>query len=161
MTGMMHIRKVLLPSSHVLKVYEHLRDRGEHRVEGVALWAGQAEGKTFHVLSTVIPAQTGYRTEDGLLYSVAGEELERINRLLYERRETLFLQVHSHPGEAYHSDTDDRYPIVTINGGLSIVVPDFGRGPFSVDSWAVYRLAPGGVWNELDKKSVYSIFKIV
>ncbi len=80
--------------------------------------------------------------------------------MLYERRLTLLLQVHSHPGEAYHSSTDDRFPIVTINGGLSIVVPDFGFGSFSIDDWAVYRLAAGGAWKEVDKATTRSTFQI-
>jgi hypothetical protein len=58
------------------------------------------------------------------------------------------VQVHSHPTEAYHSETDDTYPIVTVRGGLSLVVPDFGRAGLLGDGVACYRLGFSG-WDEL------------
>ena len=66
---------------------------------------------------------------------------------LYEAGEMLAVQVHAHPTDAYHSDTDDTYPIVATLGGLSIGVPDFcSRGLFT-DSTMIYRLEPKG-WVE-------------
>ena len=38
-------------------------------------------------------------------------------------------QVHTHPGAAFHSPTDDAWPIVHLEGFLSLVLPDFGLGP--------------------------------
>lgn len=35
-------------------------------------------------------------------------------------------RIHSHPGEAFHSPTDDANPGLTAEGALSIVVPYFG-----------------------------------
>jgi len=35
-------------------------------------------------------------------------------------------RIHSHPGEAFHSATDDRNPALRFEGALSIVVPYFG-----------------------------------
>lgn len=35
-------------------------------------------------------------------------------------------RIHSHPGEAFHSSTDDANPGLTAEGALSIVVPYFG-----------------------------------
>ncbi|MDQ3956378.1 MAG: hypothetical protein M3285_12610 [Actinomycetota bacterium] len=37
-------------------------------------------------------------------------------------------RLHSHPGEAFHSHTDDRNPGLTAEGSFSIVVPFFGLG---------------------------------
>lgn len=42
--------------------------------------------------------------------------------------ETYAARVHSHPGAAYHSATDDRNPALRYEGALSIVVPYFGLG---------------------------------
>ena len=41
----------------------------------------------------------------------------RVNRTFYEQGLTLAGQVHSHPADAYHSDTDDAYPLMTLIGG--------------------------------------------
>lgn len=37
-------------------------------------------------------------------------------------------RIHSHPGLAFHSPTDDANPALTHDGALSIVVPFFGLG---------------------------------
>jgi hypothetical protein len=66
-----------------------------------------------------------------------------------DRSERYLLRVHSHPGEAFHSATDDRNPALTHNGALSIVVPFFGLGlQQGLDACAVYRLTSGR-WLEL------------
>jgi hypothetical protein len=61
--------------------------------------------------------------------------------------------VHSHPTEAYHSETDDRYAIVTEDGGHSLVVPDFARHPMALSGCAIYRLHRGS-WLELTRDQV-------
>jgi len=44
----------------------------------------------------------------------------------------VLVQLHTHPGVAFHSRTDDEWPIVTQNGFVSIVFPDFGIGSESL-----------------------------
>src|SRR5260370_111004 len=39
------------------------------------------------------------------------------------------IQVHTHPGEAFHSPTDDAYPMIHTVGFLSLVIPNFALGP--------------------------------
>ena len=39
------------------------------------------------------------------------------------------VQVHTHPQEAFHSPTDDEFPIIHKPGFLSLVIPNFGLGP--------------------------------
>ena len=74
--------------------------------------------------------------------------MHRLNVWLFENHEELAVQIHSHPTEAYHSDTDDTYPIVTMRGGLSVVVPDFARTGLRGNGVANYRLGTSG-WDEL------------
>ncbi|MBL7738486.1 MAG: Mov34/MPN/PAD-1 family protein [Chitinophagaceae bacterium] len=161
MSGLAHINKVILPFSSIEYVYKRLREAGAEGVECVALWAGSISANTFEVRNTIIPAQTAYKIEMGLLYSVDGEELHRINEWLYRNSMTLIAQIHSHPSEAYHSDTDDRYPIIAVNGGVSIVIPDFAFGEFSLASWAVYRLSLKNGWIQLKETEVLSLIQIV
>lgn len=150
--GLLAITSFHLPVSHAEKALAHMRAVGKQGLEGVALWAGVIDGTAFHVQETIIPAQEASRTEQGLLYVVEGEELHRINRELYRSGLRLAAQIHSHPGRAYHSDTDDAYPIVAVLGGVSIVVPNFAKGPLDVNTWAVYRLTPDWGWTELRPK---------
>lgn len=160
MKGFMHIDLLQIPYSCIESVYKHLRAAGMKGVEGVALWAGNSAGSAFSVQSTIIPKQTAYKREAGLLYTVDGDELHRINVWLYEHKFTLIAQLHSHPSEAYHSDTDDLFPIVTQVGCVSIVIPNFAFDAFSLSKWAVYRLIPGNGWTEVLKKEVESLIEI-
>jgi hypothetical protein len=42
--------------------------------------------------------------------------------------ETYVARIHSHPGLAFHSGTDDENPALRYEGALSIVVPFYGLG---------------------------------
>jgi len=161
MNGLLEITRVTLPSSCVEEFYKHLRAFGKKHLEGVALLAGKRDGNSFNVSMTIVPAQKSYSLESGLLYSVDGGELFRINKYLYGKGLTLISQVHSHPTEAYHSETDDAFPIVTVLGGLSIVIPDFAFGPISMETWAVYRLLPKTGWTELNQNEVSDLITII
>lgn len=58
--------------------------------------------------------------------TVGSDELDAVWDRLRERRETIVMQVHSHPGAAHHSGTDDRWPIIHRKGFLSLVLAHFG-----------------------------------
>lgn len=59
-------------------------------------------------------------------------------------------RVHSHPGAAFHSRTDDANPALTHVGALSIVVPYFGLGlRRGLHACAVYLLEESRRWQEL------------
>jgi hypothetical protein len=151
MNGLLDIARVEVPLQWALKAHAHLRRVGEYGAEGFALWAGGRDGTTFRVRETVIPAQREIRDRrGGVGVFVDGTELHRLNLWLYEHDMMLIAQIHSHPGEAYHSPTDDSFPIATAAGSLSLVVPNFARAPFALDDCAVYRLSVSGDWVEVN-----------
>jgi proteasome lid subunit RPN8/RPN11 len=115
----------------------------------------------FEVRAAVVPAQIRSRTDEGVAVTVTGDELFRMNVWLHKNRCTLVAQLHSHPGSAYHSETDDGYSIMTQSGGLSIVVPNFARAPFSLRSVAVYRLDDEGEWRQLDATEAMALIKVL
>lgn len=160
MNDFQKLTKIILPTRFVENIYDHLRSAGTEGVEGVGLWLGRQEDNVFTVFCSLIPAQKAYRTEEGLLYQVDGEELHRINRWAYEQKLVLLVQIHSHPGRAYHSDTDDAFPIVATLGGFSIVIPNFGSDPIDKKYWKVYCLQSDG-WKEVPEKDVNELFQIV
>jgi hypothetical protein len=131
---------------------------GKSGHEGFALWAGNRVNHAFTVSNLVIPAQEGLRTSSGVCVRVEGDELHRINVWLFENELRLIAQIHSHPTDAYHSDTDDAFPIVTTEGGLSLVVPNFARGAPDLLTYAVFRLLDGR-WIELSDKSVSELLQ--
>lgn len=142
------VEEFVIPLELVRQTLEPLQEAGGHGYEAFVLWGGRldGDGKRFEFVSAYFPEQTS-RREEGLLVVVDGEALFRVNRSFYERGLILGGQVHSHPTDAYHSSTDDAYPLMTLMGGLSGVVPDFGEGGRErLDEWAWYRLAGAGQW---------------
>jgi proteasome lid subunit RPN8/RPN11 len=160
-TDMLGVREIRVPRDVVEAIQQHLREAGSTQREGVAFWAGRLAADVFEVHAALVPAQIQTRSEEGVGVMITGDELFRMNVWLHKNGMTLVAQLHSHPGEAYHSDTDNDYSIVTQAGSISIVVPDFAHGPFSLDSAAVYRLDARGAWSELDAAAAKTLIKIL
>lgn len=144
------VRDIRVPNAVLDPTLEFLTDAGKGGCEGFVVWGGQLlDDETLTFTSCYVPKQTAHKTSSGLLVTVDGEALFRMNRAFYEQREIAAGQVHTHPTDAYHSDTDDHFPLVTLRGALSLVIPDFARnGRGAVDQWAWYRLVDQGVWTE-------------
>ena len=149
------VREFVVPLELVDQTLEPLQEAGREGYEAFVLWGGRFLGdERFEFVSAYFPEQTTSRGEEGLLVYVDGEALFRVNRAFYERGLVLGGQVHSHPTDAYHSDTDDAYPLVTLVGALSGVVPEFGDGGSErIDDWAWYRLVTAGEWAPLDDET--------
>lgn len=154
-----HITRFEIAADLIAQTDDELRRAGRDGCELFVLWTGIADGDCFRVRTAHVPRQTSYRGQNGLCVRVEGDELDRLNRWLYERRELLGVQVHTHPTDAYHSQTDDAYPIVTTLGGVSIVVPDFAREGVRSDEAAVYRLGRDG-WRELDFDAARALVRV-
>ena len=152
------ITRFVVPTPVVLQTDKQLRAAGRTQSECFVLWSGVQELNSFHIHTVHVPRQTAYRFSDGLCVRVEGDELHRLNVWLFEHGEQLAVQVHSHPTEAYHSETDDTYPIVTVRGGLSLVVPDFGHAGLLGDGVAYYRLGFSG-WDELSLHDAMQIIQ--
>jgi hypothetical protein len=124
-----------------------LRAAGRDGYELFVLWSGRVKGGAFEVMAAHVPRQTSSKTRNGLLVTVEGEALHKMNIWLYEHEQLLGAQVHAHPRKAFHSETDDTYPIVTALGGLSLVAANFCRRGLPHPSSGAYRLTAGG-WVE-------------
>ena len=57
-------------------------------------------------------------------------------------------QVHTHPGEAFHSSTDDEFPIIHTAGFLSLVIPKFALGPIGFEGAYLTEIQEDGRWSE-------------
>lgn len=142
------IRQFVVPSDLCDACDEQLRQAGTAGNERFILFSGVIEQKRLLVRTMHVPKQSAYKLDGGLCVRVDADELHRLNVWLYEHKERLAIQVHSHPTEAFHSDTDDAYPMVTTRGGLSLVVPDFARDGVRGPRTALYRLSKAG-WQGL------------
>lgn len=136
--------------SFVDQTEDSLQAAGGEGYELFVLWSGVIKDQVFHVRNAHVPRQTSYQTEDGLLVRVDGAALHDLNVWLFEHTEMLGVQVHAHPTDAFHSHTDDTFPIVTMLGGLSIVAADFASHGLLNRRTAAYRLTKLG-WTPIRK----------
>jgi hypothetical protein len=157
-----HLQHITVTRATIDQMLESMREFGSHGWELLVLWLGEIEPDTgkANVTRAFVPKQKAISSEDGVGYFVSGETLFQLNRDLSETGLRLIAQVHSHPRRAYHSEADDRYAIVTAEGGLSLVVPNFGSAPPKPTSWAVYRLH-GRDWREVATSDVETLFEVI
>jgi hypothetical protein len=120
--------------------FRTLRECGRGECECAVFWTGPAVGDLIdgveHPLHTRSPF--GYEVDNTWL-------TEFWKRLAASHR-SVKVQVHTHPGQAFHSATDDEWPIVSQTGFLSIVIPDFAVSEPSLDTAWVGRLQADGTW---------------
>lgn len=126
---------------------EALREAGQEGYERFVLWSGVVASREFAVQCVHVPRQRSYKTCEGLVVRVDGPELHRLNVWLYEHGQRFGVQVHAHPTDAFHSRTDDDYPIVCEEGALSVVVPNFCRDDVISHGTAYFRLHDG-TWQQ-------------
>ncbi len=143
------VSELQIPNLVLKPTLDFLGQKGTQGHEGFVVWGGRhLDDLTLQFTSCYVPDQTAHKTSDGLLVVVEGDALFRMNRAFYERGEIAAGQVHTHPTAAYHSSTDDHYPLVTLRGALSLVIPDFAQdGRAGMERWAWYRLRNHGQWD--------------
>ena len=143
------VRRFRIEASGIRETEEAIRSAGQEGYETFVLWSGRCDDDgAFTVAEVHVPEQTAYKLDDGLCVRVDGSVLHRLNVWLYRAHQVIGVQIHSHPRDAYHSETDDTYPIATLEGSLSIVLPFFGRDGWESRGIAAYRLEKGE-WVEL------------
>ncbi len=153
------IREFVVPGELCDATDRHLRAAGRDGNERFVLWSGVVRDDRLFVRASHCPEQIAYRLAGGLCVRVEADELHRLNLWLYEKAERLAIQVHSHPTKAFHSDTDDAYPMVTTLGGLSLVVPDFARYGVRGPRTALYRLSSSG-WQRLSQTDARRVLRL-
>jgi hypothetical protein len=141
------VERFEVPTHVIDKTERSLRKAGSQSYELFVLWSGVQSGESFNVRTAHVPKQTSYRSEDGLLVRVDGEALHKLNVWLFEHGEQLAAQIHAHPTDAFHSDTDDTFAIAAQLGSLSLVIADFCVKELLDPSSAAFRLTPEG-WGE-------------
>lgn len=93
-------------------------------------------------------------------YEVDPEWLDLTARGLAREAREIRLQVHTHGARAYHSILDDAYPVVSVPGFLSLVVPNFACGPIGLQGAYLARLEADGSWSEHAPASLLGVDRV-
>ncbi len=123
--------------------FRKLRDCGRGKSECAVYWTGPCSGPSVDGLEHPVHERSafGYQVDDAWL-------TEFCKRLAASMR-SVKAQVHTHPGEAFHSASDDRWPIVSQAGFVSIVIPNFAESEPTFDGAWIGRLQADGSWRRL------------
>lgn len=112
-----------IPASLLEEARTFFEDRGAMGCEGTAMMMGAPDGVAHRL---VIPDQRAVPVPHCSVEVTKQGKFELAVALGPADR--YVSRIHSHPGLAFHSPTDDANPAITHDGALSIVVPFFGLG---------------------------------
>jgi hypothetical protein len=151
--------KIHLPLEIQNQTTAHIRECGSNGEEGFLAWSGVNRDDQIFIRSAVIPSEGAFRHHLGIGFS--DRAIEHIADVIQSKGEKLIAQVHSHPFEAFHSETDDQFPLIHRKGFLSIVIPLFGKYGFEhFDTFRVYEYVQDNRWTELNWKTMRRRFRI-
>lgn len=150
---------VTTPLKRITETIAALRVAAQARKECVVLWLAREEGGCKQVKDVYVPEQVA--EED--FFRIPPPSMRRILTHLRENDLLVAAQVHSHPREAFHSDTDNHWAIVRHTGALSIVVPYFSQQTTAenfTQNTALFALSAQNIWEPVAIRDTYHHYRI-
>lgn len=141
-----------IPASVLADVFRELRACGCGARECVVYLCGPTNGPE-RIERIVHPRHRA--TRGG--YEVESSWVNEFFLELRDGKEAARMQVHTHPGLASHSLTDDTFALVPATGFLSLVIPDFAQGEIGLARTHLVVMTPDGTWRELDAEKDLAI----
>lgn len=139
-----HIQKLLVPDSIARATLTHLQAAGRCECEEFAFWTGFSIGDGVAVVTRAFHPRTTHQFGH-VAVDDSAQILSMID-LVHEQGELVLCQLHTHPGDAFHSAIDDRGAYSDEPGFLSFVLPSFGSE--GLESAEAYQLTSNG-WEHL------------
>jgi proteasome lid subunit RPN8/RPN11 len=117
--------------------------------EGIAYLFGQTNGESTLIVGSIRPdAQTTVGS-----FNVSALAMARVVRTATDAGLQVVGQIHTHPGQAYHSDGDIDGARIAYDGYVSIVVPEYGRKLPSFAAAAIFFYCDGA-FSKLGSKNL-------
>lgn len=135
-----------------LETFRILRKCGQMGHECQALWLSAPS-----LSDTIVGVRHSVHASTCAGLEVSSDWLSQIWRELADTGLSIRAQIHTHPAEAFHSGTDDAYPIVGTPGFISIVVPRFAADRPALGDLYVTSISANGGWTQLTSKEVIRI----
>jgi hypothetical protein len=141
-----------LPRATLNDTFRQFRGCGAGRAECVVYWCASLDQpdlltRPVHPVHRAGPA--GYEVDSAWVTSFFLE--------LRRTRQTTRVQVHTHPRQACHSQTDDQFALVPAAGFLSLVIPRFAAGAAGFAGAALVQMQPDGTWSPADPQEVFRL----
>lgn len=138
--------------SIVASTFDTFRECGAGRRECQVLWISPWVNRV-----AVSEAVHTHHRSHSFGFDVDGDWLNRFWLELAAKRAGVRVQVHTHAGRAFHSVTDDSFPMVHLPGFLSLVIPNFGLGPPTFEGAYLTELSETGEWENVPATSRFEL----
>jgi hypothetical protein len=140
-----------IPRRIVAETFGHFRRCGNGRRECQVLWTSP-----WDTPQTITNAVHPKHERHIAGFALDSEWLNSFCMELANSKSGIRVQIHTHPAEAFHSPTDDQFPIIHAPGFLSLVIPNFGMGEIGFHEAFLAEISPNGGWREatIDKRLV-------
>ena len=102
--------------------------------EGIVYLLGQSDGTTTLIVSAIRPQA---QTTQGSFF-VSSLAMAQTVRAAADFGLQVAGQAHTHPGQAYHSEGDEKGAHIAYDGYVSLVFPDYGRHLPELEGAAAY-----------------------
>ena len=132
-----------LASNIITSTFKTFRECGRGKCECALYWTGPSAEDAIDGVDHPIHVKSPFG------YEIDTDWLTAFWKYLAASKRSVKAQVHTHPGRAFHSVTDDRWPIISQAGFLSIVIPNFAAGEPSLTRAWVGRLEADGNWRQI------------
>ncbi len=134
-----------IPLALLTQSFHELRSCGGGRRECQVVWLSpwHAPGVITEVIHTT-------HTASAAGFTVDESSLTVLWKRLADTQAGVRVQVHTHPGGAFHSSTDDSWPVIHTSGFLSLVIPNFGLGEIGFKGAYLAEIGPDGRWHTVD-----------
>jgi hypothetical protein len=134
---------IRLSDGVVRRSFEVLRECGRSGNECVVYWIGPSTDSVVDVIEHPLHRRSPFG------YEVDDKWLTNFFLGLAKSKRSVKAQVHTHPGAAFHSHTDDYWPVISQVGFISVVIPFFATGVQSLNDAWIGQLGKNG-WTELN-----------
>ena len=101
-----------------------LRRGGERGEERVVLWLARSTARDQAPIAEVYEPE---QIADVDYFKLPPESIRRLMVHLRTTRRKVVAQIHTHPGQAFHSEADAEWAIIRHVGALSLVLPRFAE----------------------------------
>ena len=152
------ITRYYVPDSVLQGTLSRLRKIGHGYNEGIAYWVGILDKDAATITRTIFADDyLGFRNWT-YHARVSLSTAFKIEEEIHGKNEFLFAQIHTHPGEAFHSFIDDTYPISHRIGFVSIVIPNFAKNVTSLSECVIFEYLGKARWNDLSAEEIADKF---
>lgn len=142
-------RSVLCPYPLWWTLFQQLKRRGGGARESGAFLLGV---KRFEAATVKVIVYYDDIDPDALssgIVRLSGHAMHAVWQTCANKGLEVVADIHTHPGRAGQSRSDQDHPMVAIRGHLAVIAPRFARNAFDLAGIGVYRYRGSKLWDNL------------